>query len=55
MVDNKGHRFLRKFNKSTLAVIPWSFEGAIKHVLGEQYTMEGIWNEYQTFLMGYEV
>ena len=54
-LTTKDADFLRKFNKSTLAVIPWSFEGAIKHVLGEQYTMEGIWNEYQTFLMGYEV
>lgn len=45
--DNKDADFLRKFNKSTLEVIPWSFDGAIKHVLGEKYLIDELWEEYQ--------
>ena len=39
--------FLRKFNRSTLEVIPWSFDGAIKHVLGDEYNIDELWHEYQ--------
>jgi hypothetical protein len=46
----KDKDFLRKFNKSTLEVIPWSFDGAIKHILGNQYSIDGLWNQYQEFL-----
>jgi len=45
--DNKDADFLRKFNRSTLEVIPWSWDGAIKHVLGDKYTIDGLWHEYQ--------
>ena len=45
--DNYDPDFLRKFNLSTLDVVPWSFDGAIKHVLGEQYDIESLWQEYQ--------
>lgn len=45
--DNKDPEFLRKFNRSTLEVVPWSFDGAIKHILGEEYTIDGLWHEYQ--------
>ncbi len=45
--DNYDPDFLRKFNLSTLEVVPWSFDGAIKHVLGEQYDIETLWQEYQ--------
>ena len=45
--DNYDKDFLRKFNLSTLDVIPWSFDGAIKHVLGEKYDIESLWHEYQ--------
>ena len=45
--DNKDPDFLRKFNASTLAVIPWSFNGAIKHVLGEEADIDELWYEYQ--------
>lgn len=45
--DNKDPDFLRKFNRSTLEIIPWSFDGAIKHILGEQYQIDELWNEYQ--------
>lgn len=45
--DNYDPDFLRKFNLSTLDVVPWSFDGAIKQVLGEQYDIESLWREYQ--------
>ncbi len=45
--DNKDPDFLRKFNASTLEVIPWSFGGAIKHVLGEKADIDELWHEYQ--------
>lgn len=45
--DNKDPEFLRKFNRSTLEVVPWSFDGAIKHILGEKYNIDDLWNEYQ--------
>ena len=43
----KDSDFLRKFNLSTLEVIPWSFDGAIKHVLGNEYNIDELWEEYQ--------
>lgn len=45
--DNKDPEFLRKFNRSTREVIPWSFNGAIKHILGEEYDIDSLWREYQ--------
>ena len=45
--DNKDPEFLRKFNRSTLEVIPWSFDGAIAHVLGKDYNIDDLWHEYQ--------
>lgn len=45
--DNKDPDFLRKFNKSVLEVIPWSFDEAIKHTLGEKYEIDELWHEYQ--------
>lgn len=45
--DNKDPEFLKKFNRSTLEVIPWSFNGAIKHILGEEYDIDELWHEYQ--------
>ena len=45
--DTKDPDFLRKFNLSTLEIIPWSFDGAIKHILGDEYTIDGLWHEYQ--------
>lgn len=45
--DNKDPEFLRKFNRSTLEVVPWSFDGAIKHVLGQEYNIDDLWHEYQ--------
>lgn len=45
--DNKDPDFLRKFNRSTRTVIPWSFNGAVKYALGEQYDIDELWREYQ--------
>lgn len=45
--DNKDPDFLRKFNRSALDVVPWSFDGAIKHILGEEYDIDSLWHEYQ--------
>lgn len=45
--DNKDPDFLWKFNKSTLDVVPWSFDGAVKHILGENYDIDSLWYEYQ--------
>lgn len=45
--DNKDPDFLRKFNASTLEVIPWSFGAAIKYVLGENADIDELWYEYQ--------
>lgn len=46
--DNKDKDFLRKINRSTLEVVPWSFDGAVKHVLGEEYDIDKLWLEYQS-------
>lgn len=45
--DNKDKDFLRKFNRSTLEVVPWSFDGAIKYALGNEYDIDSLWHEYQ--------
>lgn len=45
--DNKDPEFLRKFNRSALEVVPWSFDGAVKHILGGQYDIDSLWHEYQ--------
>lgn len=46
LVQNKDKDFLRKFNLSTQHVIPWSFDGAIKYALGDQYNVDALWEEY---------
>lgn len=46
LVENKDKDFLRKFNLSTQHVVPWSFDGAIKYALGEQYNVDDLWEEY---------
>ena len=47
LVKNKDKDFLRKFNMSTQYLDVWSFDGAIKYALGEQYNVDALWNEYQ--------
>lgn len=45
--DNKDPEFLVKFNRSALEVVPWSFDGAVKHILGPEYDIDELWHEYQ--------
>ena len=46
LTQTKDPDFLRKFNRSALEVIPWSFDGAIKKALGDSYAVEDLWKEY---------
>lgn len=46
LVKNKDKDFLRKFNLSTQHVNPWSFDGAIKYILGDKYNVDDLWTEY---------
>ena len=45
--DNKDPDFLWKFNRSALEVVPWSFDGAVKHILGPESDIDELWHEYQ--------
>ncbi|HIU54428.1 MAG TPA: secretion protein, partial [Candidatus Gallibacteroides avistercoris] len=47
LAKTKDPDFIRKINRSTLEVIPWSFEGAFKHIFGESCDIMELWNEYQ--------
>ena len=46
----KDPDFLRKFNRSALDIVPWGFDKAIKHVLGQHYSIDALWDEYQDYL-----
>lgn len=43
----KDKDFLRKFNRTALEVVPWSWDGAIQRILGKNCTMDALWHEYQ--------
>ena len=45
--DHKDPDFLRKFNRSAIEVVPWSFSGAMKYALGEEADIDQLWHEYQ--------
>lgn len=45
--DHKDPDFLRKINRSTLEVIPWSFGEAVKYALGAEADIDELWHEYQ--------
>lgn len=47
LVKNKDKDFLRKFNMSTQYLDVWSFDGAVKYALGQQYNVDDLWKEYQ--------
>ncbi len=46
---NKDKQFLRKFNASAAELNPWSWDAAMKHVLGNkpENGVEALWNEYR--------
>ena len=44
--DRYNRDFLRKFNHTALELNPWSWNGAIKKVLGEKYDIDELWREY---------
>ena len=46
LTQTKNPDFLRKFNRSTLEVIPWSFDGGVKYALGNDYDIDSLWKEY---------
>lgn len=50
LTKNKDSDFLRKFNRTALEVIPWSFDGAMQKVLGPDVTAAELWREYQLSL-----
>lgn len=41
---------IRKMNASMNVLNPWSYDGAVKYIFGEQATVSGLWNEYQAYL-----
>ena len=43
VVNNKRCRFSQEVQPVGLEVIPWSFDGAIKHVLGQEYSIDELW------------
>lgn len=46
LAQTKDKDFLRKFNRSTLEVTPWSFDGGIQYALGKKYNTDDLWKEY---------
>ncbi|WP_108822238.1 basic secretory protein-like protein [Dysgonomonas sp. Marseille-P4361] len=42
---------IRKFHRTAKDLDVWSFDAAIKSVFGENESIEGMWNEYQEFLL----
>lgn len=45
--DRKDPDFLRKFNRTALTVVPWSYDGAFESIFGEGVTAQALWDEYQ--------
>lgn len=46
LTQTKDKDFLRKFNRSTLDVVPWSFNGGVQYALGKKYDIDELWKEY---------
>ena len=46
---NKDKDFIRKFNRSAVELKPWSWDKAMKHILGDKpgNTTDELWDEYQ--------
>lgn len=45
--DNYDPQFIKKFNQSANELSTWSYNGAIKKILGNQYDVDQLWDEYQ--------
>ena len=45
---NKDKDFIRKFNRSAAEINPWSWDKAMKHILGDkpENTTDALWQEY---------
>lgn len=50
-LKTKDPDFIRKFNRTAIEIIPWSFDKAMRHVLGAESGIEEMWAEYQEFLV----
>lgn len=48
--ENKDADFLKKFNQTTLTVVPWSYDGAFRSIFGEETSADSLWEEYQNSL-----
>lgn len=48
LVENKDRDFLRKLNRSTLEVVPWSYDAAFRHILGQP--VDSLWQQYRSEL-----
>lgn len=48
--DNKDPDFLRKFNRTALTVVPWSYDDAFRSIFGDDCSADALWNEYQMSL-----
>lgn len=44
--DHYDPDFLRKFNRTALQLNPWSWDAAVKKVLGPQYDIDDLWQKY---------
>ena len=46
---NKDKDFIRKFNRTAVEIDPWSWDAAMKKILGDkpENTTDALWDEYQ--------
>lgn len=50
-LTTKDPDFIRKFNRTAIEINPWSFDKAMRSVLGENSGVEEMWSEYQAYLL----
>ncbi len=50
-LTSKDPDAIRKFHLTVRDMDVWSFDGAIKKVFGPEASIEGMWNEYQKYLI----
>lgn len=51
-LKTKDPNAIRKFHRTVKDLEVWSFDEAIKSVFGPESSIEGMWEEYQQFLIG---